>query len=113
MRPAEGLKPRSSEDRSGSFPVTQSTLRRVLSCRILTARQQFAFALTFAVLGAAAAFALEPPSPTIPVTLLDPVIERFEADYSVYRLRFAIAGDEIDPCHIVAWHQTGKWTVRC
>lgn len=48
-----------------------------------------------------------------PVRLLDPMIERAEADYSIYRVRFEWMGVETAPCHFVAWHQTGKWTARC
>ena len=90
-----------------------SAVRRALSCRILTAWQQLAFALAFAALGAGALFAWRLDRVAPQVTVLDPMIERFEADYSVYRLRFAADGVELAPCHIVAWHQTGKWSVRC
>ena len=90
-----------------------SVVRRVLSCRILTAWQQLAFALAFAALGAGVLFAWRLDRVTPQVTVLDPMIERFEADYSVYRLRFEVGGVETSPCHIVAWHQTGKWGVRC
>lgn len=90
-----------------------SARHKILACRILTAGQQAIFSLGFAALGAVAAAAWWPSRTVDPVVLLDPVIERSEADYSVYRLRFASSGTELAPCHIVAWHQTGKWTVRC
>jgi len=102
------------------------------ACRVFTVRQQIAAALVIGLLGCLATLAalawglrrlpevpvtlLDPVIERLaeaPVTLLDPVIERAEADYSVYRLRFAWLGAEIAPCHIVAWHQSGKWTVRC
>ena len=90
-----------------------SRLRRVLSCRVLTAWQQVSFAFAFVILGAVLVATLKLPRPYDPVVILDPVIERHETDYSVYRLRFAALGAELPPCHIVAWHQTMKWTVRC
>ncbi len=87
------------------------------ACQVFTVRQQIAAALLVAALGAlgvlaALAWWLQR-LPAVQVTVLDPVIERFERDYSVYRIRFAWLGAEIEPCHIVAWHETGKWTVRC
>lgn len=95
-----------------------SALRRFLdlsACRVFTIRQQFGFGLLFAALGAASlSVVLLHSAPSLPpVVLLDPKIERFENDYSVFRIRFEWRGLELPSCHIVAWHQTGKWTARC
>ena len=94
--------------------LEQSSLRRILGCRVLTAWQQAAFACAFALLGVALVLAWRLDRAAPPqITVLDPVIERFEPDYSVYRLRFAANGAEIAPCHLVVYGETGKWNVRC
>lgn len=91
----------------------RSTLRRVFGCRVLTAWQQMKVACVFTLLGAGLLFAWKLDHNTPQVMILDPMIERFETDYSVYRLRFAVGGVETQPCHFVAWHQSGKWSARC
>ena len=80
---------------------------------MLTAWQQAKVVCIFMLLGAGLLFTWKLSHTSPRVMVLDPMIERFETDYSVYRLRFAVDGVELAPCHIVAWHQTGKWTMRC
>lgn len=91
----------------------RSALRAGFGCRILTAWQQISFALMFILLGAGLLFAwgLNRIAPV--VSVLDPVIERFEPDYSVYKIRFTVDGVETAPCHIVIYSETVKWNVRC
>jgi hypothetical protein len=93
------------------------------ACRVVTQWQQLGAALGFAALGAIAALMwadrrAEKLAAAAAVFVLDPKIERagnpaIEGDYSIYRLRFSWQGNEITPCHLVAWHTTGKWSLRC
>lgn len=86
------------------------------ACRVFTQLQQLALALLCAAIGAAAALvyvAEREPAALASFKALDPVIERVDTDYSIYRLRWQLLGVEVKPCHLVAWHQTGKWTLKC
>lgn len=84
------------------------------ACRVLTVRQQIAFALVCAALGAAGAVvaAAHQLERIAPVAVFSGEIERFQPDYSVYRLRFQWRGHEISSCHIVIYGDR-KWAVKC
>ena len=114
MRPPEAVVKRFEVKWVEPLACTRpSALRRVLGCRVLTAWQQAAFGIVFAVLGVGVVLAWELNRIAPTVTVLDPVIERFEKDYSVYKLRFAAGGVELAPCHLVVYGESGKWNVRC
>ncbi len=81
------------------------------ACRIFTLRQQLAWALACALIGAAAVVALSPWWP-VRAAVLAPEIERAGEDYSVFRIPFEFLGAETW-CHIVIYGKRGKWTVRC
>ena len=85
------------------------------ACRVFTMRQQILWALACGAIGAVAvsAAALLHADRLAPVDVLTPEIERFQPDYSVYRIRFGWRGMEISSCHIVIYGETGKWTVKC
>lgn len=81
------------------------------ACRVFTVRQQCAWALLWAGLGASAAVvgqASGVESAVVHRAAPQIVVERFKSDYSVARVEFAQAW-----CHVVIYHGTGAFAIQC